>query len=281
MPPLSDLPRVQNQFSIDFINAVIAGLIPGWSYIKKHGHNPDIDAADVNSTIWVGGGFKGTYGAAIARYTFPPYAGVPLSMSSTIAGDKQPIALSYLNGAGLEVEKTLNLDGQNPVPITDPGEVAISFHRAENVNFDVNNEDRTLGNLFVYDSGAGVTGGAPDGGEGDKIYGIVRSEEQRTSQVAFMIPSNKDGFLIQYTPNIKRQQTAGAVDFRVERQNYGGVFVEIEDAGLQVQGTSTFKFNEYIETLDPMTRILLTGNSTANDFDIGASMLILMRDRNQ
>ena len=231
--------------------AISIGAVKESSTVVKFGHCPDAQTA-VETDAW-------ELGASIPVYVFPDELGEAITIQSSDAGDSQSVVVEVLDTAGLEVTKTVTLNGLTPVAI--PGDV-IAVNRAYN-----NDSSVFAGDISIKGAVSGNT------------FAFIDAREQQTTQCIYMIPSNKYGAVVNLSSSMN---TGGNQDsasiFRFVSQLPGKVFRTQVRYGLQQRGTSNISSNITLPPVyPPMTRlkISLTPDSVQ---DISAEMSIQLID---
>jgi hypothetical protein len=155
---------------------VARGNVPGASIMNKFGHNPIVPTTGAD--IWGGLGLYGFY----------PTSGQSLEIVSTDTNDTNlgtgawTVIIFGLDGAGLEVDEIVIMDGLNPVALTT--HQYTSVYRA--VVITAGGATLTnVGTISIRISGGGT------------VAAVIGIDDGQTQMTHFTIPANKHAFFIE------------------------------------------------------------------------------------
>lgn len=212
-----------------FIMQVIAGLVPGWSHVRKFGSIDAIQAA-VKADVW-------EYGITVGaeRYTFSADGVNDIdTISSSDVGDSQSMSIDGLTADGVRVLQFKALDGQNKVTLD------TSLNRVNRVFND--NATDLLGNVYCYVDGA-ITTGVPN--VVTTVRGYVSIGEGQTLQGIYTPHGNTRVYFLGYEASLTKGTGATAVDgnFRIRTKALGKVLRTQDEFNLLSTGTSSKDHN--------------------------------------
>lgn len=197
---------------------IAKGNVPGHTIYRKFGRIASIKAA-TPADVWEYGVTPGA-----ERYTWSTTAAID-SISSSSAADTEEITIIMLDENYNEIIQTVNLNGQNRVPIT-PG---LRFNRAYNSN-GVN----TLGNIYIYENTA-LSSGVPI--NVSKVRGYISIGGQQTLQSMYTVPAGKSAYLYELKTAMGGRK-AGFATYEAYLRTFGNIFLIKDTHDLGVTGTS-------------------------------------------
>jgi hypothetical protein len=230
--------------SKSFRESVALGLVPGVSPVVKFGYNEDADTG-VPPTVWHGQGV----------YTFPVDGGQSVTAVYNALDAGKTIRLYGLDHDCVEVYVDFVLG--NVIP-----GVWCSVHRGF-----------PLGSVEIVADVIIQGTGTPN----SNVFAVIPVEDQQTEQVAYMIPVNRVGLIVNLSTSINKSSVAVSCFFRLKAKTYGGVFRTQLRYGLQSTGTSNISSDLIIPyAAPPRTQLIITAEPSANTVDVSAEISLYL-----
>lgn len=243
---------------IPFELAIAMGYVEGWDYIQKFGYNPLITTGTDPEDIWEGGGIYPFSANGVADI---------VSISSSDAGDTQPVLIFGLTADGTDVTQTVTLNGQTRVALTTP---LWRVYRME--NFSYPGVD-FAGTVYCY-SGTTNTGGVPSGGSVEKAR--ITVGRNQTQMAVCTIPKGKVAFLYRAEVQFGYSGTIGAgtnqVRFEFNARSYLNVFKTKKTVPLLTTGTTSHvDVRPFPDPLPALTDVKTTVAETTADVNAAST----------
>lgn len=218
--------------------------------IAKFGQNPDVDAAAIED-IWSYGG----------TYTFLSVA-TQLYASSSAAGDTtQTFEVLGLDGAGLEVIRTVTLNGRTQVALSDTLLAVIRAYNSGSV--------AATGDVYIAEADD-LTDGVPD--TASKVKAKIDIAAQQTLMAITTIPVTvgtktvRRAWITDMLATVLPGSPSGVVvNLALTVQLPGGVFRVRSTASLTDSQPILYRpFPKYIE-VTPLSRVKMTAETDTNN----------------
>lgn len=244
--------------SMEWLQKVAEGNVPGYSSIEKFGEVPEVTTQTDPADVWDGGGI----------YNFSSSADID-RISSSDNGDTQLLLIYGLDENLFTVVQAKALTGQAPVALDTP---LMRVYRIININ-SVN----MAGDVYCFVNGA-VTGGIPD--DASTIRAMIRTPFNQTLMAIYTIPCDKTGYLYNgYAMISKSGGVAAATQFSAYAGPVGGVMAVKARASCNSAGNSSWNRNYLIPPALPQcTDILIRCEEVSATVGVSAGFTVLLRD---
>ena len=238
----------------------------GTDWIRKFGHNDDIDTASTPEDVWSGGGL----------YTFTANGGANYYISSSDNSDTQDIEIRCLtedaNGDWNQEDVTVTLAGQTKTLISfSSGDLPVRFYRGYN-----SNSTDLAGIVYIYEDDT-VVAGVPQ--TASKKRGEIHTGSNQTEMAIYTIPSGYEGYLVEGHASIAGSVKNELLEFAYYIRLYNGVFRIQWRGTLTTNGSNWFKYDfkaSYLP-IPAKTDVKVTAlNVTANNMGMVAGFDILL-----
>ncbi len=242
------------QISKDFLLAIDAGLVSGFSIVKKSGKNFDIDTSTVPESVWNGGGL----------YTGFPTSGFgTLQAFSSSAADVGTLSITYLATSASTAYTTVDI----AINGTTPNNTTITAYRVHSAFYSSTANSSTQLNAGVitvrYTAAPAV------------VFLAMPAGRNQTYMAGYTIPAGKKGLLM--PTNWRANSVAGAfLECAIYLRPFNGALRMRRNVSLTVGTPATDAYEGGI-LLDSLTDIMPTVlSSSANNVTIEASYTVVI-----
>jgi len=203
--------------------SIAKGDVVGHSFIHKFGAAPDFDVADGFVTVWDGAEDDTTWEQMQYNYST---SAIITSISSTDAGDTEPIEIQGLDANYDIVTQTATLDGQNVVTFST---ALIRVFRLKNVG-----TTDLVGHVFCFETGL-VAAGVPTA---STIRAMIQPGNNQTEMAVYTIPAGKTGYMRDWYASTAGAKRDSQHTIRLIARPFGQVFQLKHKSNISVTGTS-------------------------------------------
>jgi len=248
-----------------FYAQVARGDIDRHTALRKFGLNPDLSVVDVFEDVWDFGGI----------YTFTGTTPVDYYVSSSNAGDTQPITFFGLGADKKEQSFTMSINGQTKKKIINPLAGGETWWRM----FRVMNSGSTdiAGELYIYEDDT-VTAGVPD--TDSKVRAHIDNGFNQTLMAIYTVPNGKSGYSLTCRASLADRKSA-RVTIQVWVRPEFGVWQIKRVFALSADGTSdsscTFIANDEIPEKSDI-RMSAASNTTGSAVSAEFELLLIEND---
>jgi len=240
--------------------AIAKGDVVKTSFVHKFGQAPDFDTADGFVTIWDG---ADDANLDLMNYVFSTTDAID-SISSSNAGDTEPLEIQGLDGDYNLVTQVATLNGQNRVALTTP---LIRVFRMKNIG-----SNNLLGFAYCYENTA-LTGGVPT--DKTKVRALIQIGNNQTLMAVYTVPANTSSYMRDWYAAQSNRSASDAI-IKVKARPFGGVFQLKHISTIKSSGTSTYQHNyKEPEVFEEKTDIIMESDSSVNTASVAAGFDIV------
>lgn len=211
--------------------AIASGDVVDTTFIHKFGEAPDFDYTDGAVTVWDGANDTLLSGGAM-KYTYSATADIG-TISSSNAGDLQPITILGLDANWNEISQTVTLNGQSDVSLPTP---LIRAYRMRNIG-----TTDFAGAIYLRTNGSAQSGGVPT--VANTVRAIINDGNNQTLMAIYTVPAGKTGYLRTWYASLAGANIATSYKIRLRARNFGSVFQIKHTSALVEDGTSNIVYH--------------------------------------